>query len=235
MASGGKAKKMRGNHTHGRGKKAGRGAGLRGGRGRAGANKHRYLMLQLLGGKHEHTRAKPWGRIGFKYRSRDGNPRPESINVGDVSLLFAGQADVDLTSKGIGKLLGSGAIAHKVTIKVEAASAGFLVLNPELFGLLDFHCCREASGFFRRSSGAISVRCAGVALFGELGQREDESQIFAAISVRLRGASSRTWQQAGGLETREQGVGDHLMPSYTPMRPVREVKHASLGPREVGV
>ena len=64
MASGGKAKKMRGNHTHGRGKKAGRGAGLAGGRGRAGANKHRYLMLQLLGGKHAHMAAKPWGRIG---------------------------------------------------------------------------------------------------------------------------------------------------------------------------
>ncbi len=124
MASGGRAKKFRGNHTHGRGKKAGRGAGLRGGRGRAGANKHRYLMLQLLGGKHEHTQARPWGRIGFKYRSRTGNPKPESINVGDLSLVYAGQSDIDLTAAGIGKLLGSGAIAHKVTIKVESASAG---------------------------------------------------------------------------------------------------------------
>ncbi len=124
MASGGRAKRFRGAHTHGRGKKAGRGAGLRGGRGRAGANKHRYLMLQLLGGKHEHTRAKPWGRIGFKYRSRTGNPQPESINVGDLSVQFAGKADIDLTAAGIGKLLGSGAIAHKVTVKVESASAG---------------------------------------------------------------------------------------------------------------
>lgn len=124
MASGGKAKKMRGNHTHGRGKKAGRGAGLKGGRGRAGANKHRYLMLQLLGGKHAHTAAKPWGRIGFKYRSRDGNPKPESVNVGDLALDFAGKSDIDLTALGIGKLLGSGSIAHKVTVKVESASAG---------------------------------------------------------------------------------------------------------------
>lgn len=124
MASGGRAKKFRGNHTHGRGKKAGRGAGLRGGRGRAGANKHRYLMLQVLGGKHEHTAARPWGRIGFKYRSRDGNPKPVTVNVGDLALRFPGQSEIDLEAAGIGKLLGSGAIAHKVSVKVDQASPG---------------------------------------------------------------------------------------------------------------
>ena len=124
MASGGKAKKMRGNHTHGRGKKAGRGAGLKGGRGRAGANKHRYLQLQLLGGKHEHTAAKPWGRIGFKYRSRDGNPKPETVNVGELAVRFPGMAIIDLEAEGIGKLLGSGPITHKLTITVDQASPG---------------------------------------------------------------------------------------------------------------
>jgi len=124
MASGGRAKRFRGNHTHGRGKKAGRGAGLRGGRGRAGANKHRYLMLQLLGGKHEHTRAIPWGRVGFKYRTRTGNPKPETLNVGDLALRFPGQNEVDLVAAGYGKLLGSGEIGHKVTVKVDQASPG---------------------------------------------------------------------------------------------------------------
>ena len=126
MASGGRAKKFRGNHTHGRGKKAGRGAGLKGGRGRAGANKHRFLMLQILGGKHEHLAARRWGRVGFKYRSRDTNasPKPEVLNVGDIALRFPGQAEVDLGAAGYGKLLGSGAIAHKVTIKVDQASPG---------------------------------------------------------------------------------------------------------------
>ncbi len=124
MASGGRAKRFRGNHTHGRGKKAGRGAGLRGGRGRAGANKHRYLMLQVLGGKHAHTAARPWGRIGFKYRTRDGNPKPESVNVGDLALLYPGKSDIDLTAVGIGKLLGSGDVVGKFTVKVESASAG---------------------------------------------------------------------------------------------------------------
>jgi large subunit ribosomal protein L15 len=124
MASGGKAKKMRGNHTHGRGKKAGRGAGLAGGRGRAGANKHRFLMLQILGGKHAHMAAKRWGRIGFKYRSRNGNEQPVSVNVGELAVRFPGQHDLDLKAQGIGKLLGSGDIAHKVSIKVDHASAG---------------------------------------------------------------------------------------------------------------
>ena len=32
--------------------------------------------------------AKPWGRIGFKYRSRDGNPRPETVNVGDLAVRY---------------------------------------------------------------------------------------------------------------------------------------------------
>lgn len=124
MASGGRAKRFRGNHTHGRGKKAGRGAGLKGGRGRAGANKHRFLMLQILGGKHEHLAAKRWGRVGFKFRSRNGNPKPESVNVGDLAVRFPGQAEVDLGAAGIGKLLGSGSISHKVTVKVDHASAG---------------------------------------------------------------------------------------------------------------
>jgi len=124
MASGGRAKKFRGNHTHGRGKKAGRGAGLKGGRGRAGANKHRFLMLQILGGKHEHTQARRWGRVGFKYRSRDGNPKPTTLNVGDLAIRFPGQAEVDLNKEGIGKLLGAGSIAHKVAVKVDHASEG---------------------------------------------------------------------------------------------------------------
>lgn len=126
MASGGRAKKFRGNHTHGRGKKAGRGAGLKGGRGRAGANKHRFLQLQILGGKHEHLAAKRWGRVGFKYRSRDTAVADEVqvLNVGDLALRFPGKADLDLGALGFGKLLGSGKISHKVTIKVDQASPG---------------------------------------------------------------------------------------------------------------
>ena len=44
--------------------------------------------VQILGGKHEHMQARRWGRVGFKYRSRDQNvtDKPEVLNVGDLTL-----------------------------------------------------------------------------------------------------------------------------------------------------
>jgi large subunit ribosomal protein L15 len=120
MASGGRAKRFRGNHTHGRGKKAGRGAGLKGGRGRAGAHKHRRVMLQQLGGKHPHMAAKPWGRIGFK--AKNSPPAAIILNVGDLPLRFPGAREIDLAAAGYTKLLGSGGISTAVTVKVDRAS-----------------------------------------------------------------------------------------------------------------
>jgi large subunit ribosomal protein L15 len=54
-----KTKKFRGSRTHGRGKKAGRGAGLRGGRGNAGLLKHRYMYMIKNMPNH-------FGKQGFK-------------------------------------------------------------------------------------------------------------------------------------------------------------------------
>jgi large subunit ribosomal protein L15 len=120
MAKGGKAKKMRGSMTHGRGRKAGRGAGLKGGRGRAGANKHRFLQLQVLGGKHAHLAAKPFGRVGFTSKSRT---LPDvTINVGDLAARFPGESDLSLTAAGYTKLLGSGAVTDAVTVSVAKAT-----------------------------------------------------------------------------------------------------------------
>lgn len=121
MAKGGKAKKMRGSMTHGRGKKAGRGAGLQGGRGRAGANKHRFLQLQVLGGHHAHLAARPWGRTGFTSKSR--TPEDVTINVGQLSQRFEGDT-VDLTAAGFTKLLGSGRIDTALTVNVATATPG---------------------------------------------------------------------------------------------------------------
>ena len=120
MAKGGKAKKMRGSMTHGRGRKAGRGAGLKGGRGRAGANKHRFLQLQVLGGKHAHLAARPWGRTGFKSKSR--TPEDVTINVGQLGARFPGAKTIDLAEAGYTKLLGSGRLDAKVTVKVATAT-----------------------------------------------------------------------------------------------------------------
>lgn len=121
MAKGEQAKKYRGrNRTHGAGRKARRGAGLKGGRGRAGANKHRFVQLQVLGGKHPHLAAKPWGRKGFTSKSRRTPDVP--LNVGDLQERFAGESQVDLGAAGITKLLGSGTVRDPFTVTVAKAT-----------------------------------------------------------------------------------------------------------------
>ncbi len=119
--------KFRGSRTHGRGKKAGRGAGLRGGRGNAGLHKHKWISVVKYDPDH-------FGRHGFK--------RPQSVvrdkvtmNLSEVeqslqALAKDGYADqkdgkwtVDLTKLGVDKLLGSGRMTTPVTIKVPEASA----------------------------------------------------------------------------------------------------------------
>ncbi|NLL94856.1 MAG: 50S ribosomal protein L15 [Thermoplasmatales archaeon] len=121
-----RTRKLRGSRTHGRGKKAGRGAGLRGGRGNAGHSKSKKLRTIKYG--------IPMGRHGFK--------RPQSvvadnitINVGElcqkiqvfVDMEFAtekgGAYSVDLTKAGIDKLLGGGDVSLKMDVTVSQASA----------------------------------------------------------------------------------------------------------------
>ncbi len=125
-----RTKKFRGSRTHGRGRKAGRGAGLRGGRGNAGLHKHKWISVVKYCPDY-------FGHHGFK--------RPQSVvtdkitvNLSEVEqslpLLakdgFAAQKDgkwtVDLTKMGVDKLLGSGKISTPISIKVPEASAGAL-------------------------------------------------------------------------------------------------------------
>ncbi|MEM2943316.1 MAG: uL15 family ribosomal protein [Methanomassiliicoccales archaeon] len=122
-----KTKKFRGSRTHGRGKKAGRGAGLQGGRGNAGLHKHKVMYMLKYDPDH-------FGRHGFK--------RPQSVvgakitmNVGEIQenlqrLIADGFAEnkdgkiiLDLTKMGVDKLLGSGNIAEPVHIIVEDCSS----------------------------------------------------------------------------------------------------------------
>jgi len=119
--------KFRGSRTHGRGKKAGRGAGLRGGRGNAGGHKHKWLHIVKYHPDY-------FGHHGFK--------RPQSVVCGKVTMNlsdmeqslatlskdgFAVQKDgkwtVDLTKMGVDKLLGSGRIKTAISVKVAEASA----------------------------------------------------------------------------------------------------------------
>jgi large subunit ribosomal protein L15 len=122
-----RTKKMRGSRTHGRGKKAGRGAGLIGGRGQSGLSKTGKIYMLKYDRDH-------FGRHGFK--------RPQcvveancTINVSEleeqierfVSMGFAVKEgdmyNINLTNAGIDKLLGNGKIEIPVKVTVSQVSA----------------------------------------------------------------------------------------------------------------
>lgn len=109
-----KTKKFRGSHTHGKGKKGGRGAGLRGGRGNAGLHKHRYMHMLKYMPDH-------FGAHGFK-RPQEIIKKDKVINVGQLDDRYHGKKEVNLTHDGYDKLLGSGTITTTKKIIVKAAS-----------------------------------------------------------------------------------------------------------------
>jgi len=139
-----RTKKFRGLRTHGRGIKAGRGAGKQGGRGNAGLHKYKFKSMLIYAPDH-------FGRHGFK-RPIQVVERPTSLNVGELdafvpaleaagALSKEGETYVaDLAKAGVDRLLGGGtplrpwkvyvrhATEHakeKVTLLAEApASAG---------------------------------------------------------------------------------------------------------------
>jgi len=100
--------------THGRGKKAGRGAGLKGGRGNAGLLKHRYMYMKKNMPDH-------FGKKGFK-RPQGTKKEVVTINVGELEERFPNKESIDLTKEGFDKLLGSGEINSKIKVKVNNAS-----------------------------------------------------------------------------------------------------------------
>lgn len=108
-----RTKKRRGSRTHGRGKKAGRGAGLRGGRGNAGLHKHKYTYVLKYMRDY-------FGRKGFK---RPFDKREiKTINVGDIDILFPDREEVDLKSEGFDKLLGKGDVNRSIKVIVKSAT-----------------------------------------------------------------------------------------------------------------
>src|SRR5580658_4154509 len=108
-----RTRKFRGLRTHGRGIKAGRGAGKQGGRGNAGLHKYKFKSMLIYAPDH-------FGRHGFK-RPPEIVRRPTSLNVGELdsfvpvleaagALSRDGEAFVaDLTKAGVDRLLGNGA------------------------------------------------------------------------------------------------------------------------------
>lgn len=100
--------------THGRGKKAGRGAGLRGGKGNAGLLKHKYMHMIKYMPDH-------FGRHGFK-RPQSVIKKDKTINIGQLEEKYPGIKDIDLEKEGFDKLLGGGSLNSKLKIKVNSAS-----------------------------------------------------------------------------------------------------------------
>jgi large subunit ribosomal protein L15 len=122
-----RTKKFRGTRTHGRGKKAGRGAGIIGGHGNAGLGKHKKIHMLKYDRDH-------FGRRGFK-RPQCVVSANRIINIKEmleqldnyVTLGFAKKDgekySVNLTDAGIDKLLGKGDINIAVNVTVSQISA----------------------------------------------------------------------------------------------------------------
>ncbi len=120
-----KTSKHRGARTHGRGKKAGRGHGKRGGVGAAGGHKHKWIATLKYDRDHYGRKGK-----GFK-RPQSVVGQPITINVNQLRLLKErlikdgiekGGKDINLTALGYDKLLGSGACQGAWEVTVEAAT-----------------------------------------------------------------------------------------------------------------
>ena len=106
--------KFRGSRYHGRGKKSGRGAGKRGGRGNAGINKHRLLTRLKYMPRH-------WGMHGF---NRHPSLRKVNISINLQELQDMTEEDtVNLGELGYDKLLGKGKMNRAMNIVVAKASS----------------------------------------------------------------------------------------------------------------
>ncbi|MCI4358002.1 MAG: uL15 family ribosomal protein [Thermoplasmata archaeon] len=121
-----RTRKFRGLRTHGRGIKAGRGAGKQGGRGNAGLHKYKFKSMLIYAPEH-------FGRHGFQ-RPAQVVAQPLSINVGELEAMRPvlkaakaytekdGTAEADLARLGIGRLLGGGKPARTWRVFVAHAS-----------------------------------------------------------------------------------------------------------------
>lgn len=113
-----KSKRLRGSKTHGWGAmKKHRGAGNRGGRGKAGTGKRadtkKPTIINLFGARGY------FGKKGFKRPQKTIKPK-STINLEQLNKLE--KADINLTEKNIDKLLGKGKITKKFNIIVKQFS-----------------------------------------------------------------------------------------------------------------
>ncbi|PIV68747.1 MAG: 50S ribosomal protein L15 [Euryarchaeota archaeon CG01_land_8_20_14_3_00_38_12] len=113
-----RTRKFRGSRTHGRGQKAGRGAGFMGGRGNTGLHKHKYMSVLKYDPEH-------FGRKGFK-RPQKVVKEEKTVNLYEIEKLDTKNIDnvltLDLSALGYDKLLGVGKIKKPMKVMVHKAS-----------------------------------------------------------------------------------------------------------------
>ncbi|RLF65854.1 MAG: 50S ribosomal protein L15 [Thermoplasmata archaeon] len=110
-----RTKKRRGSRTHGHGKDKPRGAGNRGGRGRAGSFNHKFIYYW----KYERETL---GKYGWPARPGRLIREIKTINVGDLDHLFPDKEEINLKELGYDKLLGGGKITRPIKVIVPAAT-----------------------------------------------------------------------------------------------------------------
>ena len=112
-----KVSRQRGNKTHGWGsKKKHRGAGSRGGRGRAGITKHKKLFFKKRGisvGARGHT----------SMRKKGLKKEVKAISLRDLQRLSAGKKEIILREHGYDKVLGNGEIRAPIKVIAKSFSA----------------------------------------------------------------------------------------------------------------
>jgi large subunit ribosomal protein L15 len=95
--------RLRGNRSHGKGNtKNGRGAGCKGGRGRAGSTKHKFSKYYVT--------------FGIKRRLAP-KAQLKAINLCDLDLLIKDQNEVNLKDLGYDKILAKGTLSKAVKFK----------------------------------------------------------------------------------------------------------------------
>jgi large subunit ribosomal protein L15 len=110
-----KVRKLRGSRTHGWGKNH-RGAGSRGGRGKAGMLKHRKSWMLRYEPDH-------FGKVGFKVPP-EAKKRLKAINLRDIDNLAKklGKNEIDISEFGYDKVLSKGDLTQPLTIKAKKFS-----------------------------------------------------------------------------------------------------------------
>ncbi len=120
--------RQRGHKTHGWGsKKKHRGAGSRGGRGRAGIKKHKKLMfMKKNSGSKSGVSKKRFSRPRKKrFKSlyqRSMKKAQRSINISDALRMAGKRKEISLKELGYEKLLARGEVSQPLTVKAAAFS-----------------------------------------------------------------------------------------------------------------